>query len=106
MKIYLPLIICSIIFVSNSQQNVIGLKTSFENTCIETTKYQRAFDGRCTLSPENIYSNLTAFVDLIMQTNSTLTIDNFLRNYVFNEFTTYFEDKYSQNESYINSVKG
>lgn len=81
-------------------------KPKFQDYCIKTLKYEKAFDGKCNLIKENINPKLVEIIKFINSSDPDLLLDEFLGNYLFKDITSHFRVKYSKNTSYITKLNG
>ena len=106
MKINLSLLVILFVYITNSNQEKVKLSNDFVIVCSDIQKKQLLFDGKCNLSPDNIFPSLNELVSYILSLDSKLTIDDLFRNYLLNGYTEFFENKYSNNSAYLNALIG
>lgn len=79
-------------------------RTLFFEVCGTANINEILFRGACDLAKP--HPKLVEIVKFINSSNSDLTIDDFLRNYLFKNSSFFFENKYKDNSTYLDTFKG
>lgn len=77
--------------------------TRFSVACGRFQDNEKLFFGKCTLN-SNPYDRIVEFTNYILNSDANLDLDDFLRNYLTENATTYFRTTYKNNSSYIQKL--
>jgi hypothetical protein len=81
-------------------------KADFLEQCSNTQAFLKPFFGQCYLDQQQFYKQLKQFVEKVNDMDGALTLDEFLRNKIFSDFTKYFRDTFKDNQSYLKKLDG
>jgi hypothetical protein len=79
---------------------------SFTSKCNELRTYEKQFDGQCSLIDETIYNKIMENFDFINQVDSKMSISEFLKFELMENYTNYFREKYAEKIDYIEKLDG
>jgi hypothetical protein len=81
-------------------------KADFLKPCSDTQAFLIRFLGQCYLNEGTFYKQLNEFVKKVIAMDGSLTLDEFLRDKIFTDFTKYFRETYTDNQNYIRKLDG
>lgn len=105
MKFHIILLAALFVFVTSSDQQRY-YTDDFEIACIDAQQNELLFDGQCYFASNQFYSNAIAYIDYLSSIDSSLTIDDLIRNYLFQHIDEFYNKAYINNSYYLASFNG
>jgi len=79
---------------------------NFLKPCSDTQAFVIRFLGQCYLNEGIFYKQLNELVKKVVAMDSSLTLDEFLRDNIFSDLTEYFRETYKDNQNYLKKLDG
>ena len=99
------LVIC-LLGICLSALNAQESRQIFLLPCLEVAKFSTFFVGSCPLYYKNFYNNILSTVAYIKTAENSWSIDQLLKNHLFNGSTKYFRNTYSSRKDFIDTLNG